>query len=88
MLFLFLLFVVTASSKVCIKTFEERSVLLRSSSVTSIEMKMNSWLDEFSDIEVINSGVYRSDDRYNSYHGGYITYRCESLFTAQNQTAL
>ena len=80
MLFILLLFFVAViSSKVCVKTFEEGPVFYKPSSVTSIEMKMNAWLNLYPNIDVINVGVYRSDDRYDSYHGGYVSYRCESI---------
>lgn len=62
------------SSKICIKTFEETR-----SNINNIEHKMNDWLSYYSDIKIIDLGIYRSDDDYDWHHGGYISYHCESI---------
>lgn len=74
MVIIFLFLIIGISSKVCIKTFEEER-----SNINSIENKMNNWISSHHNINIINLGTYRSDDRYNWYHGGYISYYCESV---------
>jgi len=73
MIILILLFTIV-SSKVCIKTFEESR-----SNMEAIETKMNKWLSDKPQIEIINTGTYRSDDESCWYHGGHISYYCESI---------
>lgn len=79
MFILFFLFLVTVSSKVYIKTFEQNSGFFKPVQIASLEARMNAWLNQYPDIVVINTGVYRSDDKYDSYVGGHIAYHCESL---------
>lgn len=74
MVIILFLFMLTVSSKVCIKTFEERR-----SNIAQIEIKINKLLDNYPNIRIINMATYRSDDDYSWHHGGYVSYYCESI---------
>lgn len=66
--------IVIVSSNICIKTVE-----LTKSNINQVEYEMNEWLSLYPNIKVVNLGTYRSDDDNSWYHGGYISYYCESI---------
>lgn len=77
------LFIGCILGKYCIETFETMTSYnsrvreeFKRPGLEAIKVSMNLWLEQNPDVNIIGSGLSRSDDEIYWYHTGYFLYEC------------